>query len=272
MHGVAVLDAALRFAPFHHKPKASRPSYPARTHITGDMVCSPSLHNLATLILTPTIAIAIMKLEIEWDAVSTTSPLLRHTKLTPAQSDASHRRRYDRKASTIHGWVTKMRGTLFDNEAVRRRGIREMKAAKAVRAYKRQRAAERRARGQSGGGFFSSLFGGRRRSSSRRHGSTSTRTRTVLARESSHRSQTQTHRRKDSQPFLHFSHRTKPHHHGHGTRIVGHITQRRELVEKGAAMNEAARQERERERRRRQKQRERDSRYGKREASRGSRR
>ena len=158
-----------------------------------------------------------------------------------------------------------MRGTLFDNEAVRRRGIREMKAAKAVRAYKRQRAAERKARGESGGGFFSSLFGRKSQRSSRRHGST----RAVLSREPSRHSST--HRRKNSQPYLHFSHRTKPHHHGHGTKIVGHITQRRDLV-KGAAMQEAAKKERERERRRRQKQRERDGRYMKREATRGSRR
>ncbi|KAI0321988.1 hypothetical protein OF83DRAFT_109864 [Amylostereum chailletii] len=38
-----------------------------------------------------------------------------------------------RKASTIHGWLCKMRGTIMGNEAVRRRGRYEMKRAKANR-------------------------------------------------------------------------------------------------------------------------------------------
>lgn len=36
--------------------------------------------------------------------------------------------------STIHGWLTKMRGTLLDNEPMRHEGIKEMKQAKRVRA------------------------------------------------------------------------------------------------------------------------------------------
>lgn len=150
-----------------------------------------------------------------------------------------------------------MRGTLFDNESVRRRGIREMKVAKAIRAYKRQRAAERRARGE-GRGLFSFLGLGGRRRSSRRHGSS----RAVLARDPSRRSQSRT----GDRPFLHPSHRTRPPHHGHGTRIVGHVTQSRDLVAKGIAMNEIAMREREKERRRRQKQRERDGRAMRRDA------
>ena len=62
-----------------------------------------------------------------------------------------------------------MRGTLFDNERVRRDGIWEMKAAKAVRDYKRKRAAEKRARGEKTGGGILSLFGlGRSRRSKKR--------------------------------------------------------------------------------------------------------
>ncbi|KAL4249114.1 hypothetical protein ABKN59_005780 [Abortiporus biennis] len=62
---------------------------------------------------------------------------------------------YRHKASTIHGWVTKLRGTLLGDEAVRRRGIREMRDAKTTRKYKKLRAAEMRRRGERTGGFFS---------------------------------------------------------------------------------------------------------------------
>ncbi|KAI0772025.1 hypothetical protein BD413DRAFT_612856 [Trametes elegans] len=48
------------------------------------------------------------------------------------------RRRHRHKASTVHGWVTKMRGTFFGNESTRRQGIREMKEARAVRRYKQE--------------------------------------------------------------------------------------------------------------------------------------
>ncbi|KAH9173306.1 hypothetical protein EDB89DRAFT_719072 [Lactarius sanguifluus] len=52
------------------------------------------------------------------------------------------RRRRRRKASTIHGWLCMWRGTLVGNERERQRGRREMKEARAVRAYYRQRAHE----------------------------------------------------------------------------------------------------------------------------------
>ncbi|KAK7695764.1 hypothetical protein QCA50_000401 [Cerrena zonata] len=79
--------------------------------------------------------------EIEWDA----------------NHDQHSRRRnpYRSKASTIHGWVTKLRGTLLDNEAVRRQGIREMKDAKHLREYRKQRKAHDRSRGGSHRGFLS---------------------------------------------------------------------------------------------------------------------
>jgi len=48
--------------------------------------------------------------------------------------------------STVHGWLTKMRGTLLDNETVRYQGIKEMKQAAAVRIHKQKEEAERRLR------------------------------------------------------------------------------------------------------------------------------
>lgn len=163
----------------------------------------------------------------------------------------------------MHGWVTKMRGTLFDNEHVRRKGIREMRTAKAIREYDRKRAAEKRARGErsSGSGLFSFLGFGRssRHRSHRRHGSSSA----GVSREGTTRS-----RRGDEPMYLHFSDRTRPHHHGHGTRIAGHLTRDRDMVAKGVAMNDSARKERERERDRRQRQRERDGRAMERDVAR----
>ncbi|KAH9002476.1 hypothetical protein EDB86DRAFT_314968 [Lactarius hatsudake] len=63
------------------------------------------------------------------------------------------RRRRRRKASTIHGWLCMWRGTLIGNERERQRGRREMKEARAVRAYYSQRAHE-----TAGGGGPFSLF------------------------------------------------------------------------------------------------------------------
>jgi hypothetical protein len=48
--------------------------------------------------------------------------------------------------STVHGWLTKMRGTLLDNEAMRYRGIKEMKQAAVVRVHKKKDEADRRLR------------------------------------------------------------------------------------------------------------------------------
>ncbi|KAI0787043.1 hypothetical protein BC629DRAFT_1593576 [Irpex lacteus] len=68
----------------------------------------------------------------------------------------------------IHGWVTKLRGTLSDNEKVRRAGIHEMRAAKAVRKWKKERSNRKGSSSSSGGGFLS-LFGlgSKKRSSSK---------------------------------------------------------------------------------------------------------
>jgi hypothetical protein len=48
--------------------------------------------------------------------------------------------------STVHGWLTKMRGTLFDNETIRYQGIKEMKQAAAVRVHRQKEETERRMR------------------------------------------------------------------------------------------------------------------------------
>lgn len=130
------------------------------------------------------------------------------------------RRPYDQKYSTIHGWVTKLRGTLLDNESVRRAGIREMKAAKAVREWKRKHAKERHAR-KGGGGIFSFL--GFSSKSKKRSSSKAT-----LSRDASRKSST---KKGGSDTVLHFSHRTKSPHRSHSSaRIDGRITQSRATV------------------------------------------
>jgi len=107
-------------------------------------------------------------------------------------------RPYDQKYSTIHGWVTKLRGTLTDNESVRREGIREMRAAKAVRQWKKKHAAERRARKRGSGGSILSFLrtGSTRRSSSK----------ATLSRDASRRST----KKGSTDVVLHFSHHSKP--------------------------------------------------------------
>ncbi|KAH9844097.1 uncharacterized protein C8Q71DRAFT_719701 [Rhodofomes roseus] len=49
---------------------------------------------------------------------------------------------HSRKASTIHGWVTKMRGTLVDDERIRKQGIREMEHARRIREWKKEKGIE----------------------------------------------------------------------------------------------------------------------------------
>ncbi|TFY53879.1 hypothetical protein EVG20_g9934 [Dentipellis fragilis] len=92
-------------------------------------------------------------LAVEWDA-----------------QDAA-RRRHKPKASTIHGWLCKMRGTLMGNESVRREGRYEMKEARAIRTYMKQRSKQQKK--QAGGFSLFGLGGGssrpRSRGSSRRH-------------------------------------------------------------------------------------------------------
>jgi len=48
------------------------------------------------------------------------------------------------RPSTVHGWLTKMRGTILGDERMRNRGISEMRAARTYRAHKRAKAAQRK--------------------------------------------------------------------------------------------------------------------------------
>lgn len=52
------------------------------------------------------------------------------------------------KASIVHGWLAKMRGTLIGDEALRSRGMREMREAHAIRKWKREKKAERQRAGK----------------------------------------------------------------------------------------------------------------------------
>ncbi|KAI0249997.1 hypothetical protein BJV78DRAFT_626378 [Lactifluus subvellereus] len=72
------------------------------------------------------------------------------------------RKRRRHKASTIHGWLVMWRGTLMGNENVRQRGRREMREARAMRAYYRQHSqaqAQAQAIGKSSGPFSIFRFG-----------------------------------------------------------------------------------------------------------------
>jgi len=188
--------------------------------------------------LTPLFAtFTITMIEIEWD------------------THDSNGRRHHPRASTIHGWITKWRGTLFGSEATRRQGIREMKQASAIRKYEHQRDAERRARIRQErglGGVISFVPASRR--PSRLH---KDRREVVVQRDYSDGHDRSRSRRHHSthgeEPWLHSSRRTKPHHHGHGTQIKGYLTGNHDLVEQGKEMTERAHREREREKRRRRR-------------------
>lgn len=156
------------------------------------------------------------EIEIEWDSEK------------DIRSDGT-KRPYSSKASTIHGWVTKMRGTLVGNERTRWKGIKEMKTAKAIRQYKRQRAKERRARGQKqGGGLFSFLgLGSKKRSTKSKSSSRSGTTRATIQRSSSSR--------KGNELVLHVSSRTKSPRRSQSTRVEGRITQSRTTSPRGSS-------------------------------------
>jgi len=155
------------------------------------------------------------------------------------------------KVSTIHGWVTKLRGTLIGSERTRQRGIREMQAASAARQYLRERKARKRKQ-HNRGGLFSFFAPSRRKSKSRSRRERDQGSTTVIHRDYGHR-------KRNNAPYLHFPHRVRPHHHGHGTRIRGLMSGNREMVLTGRAMNDAARREREKERRRRKRRQRREA-------------
>lgn len=140
------------------------------------------------------------------------------------------KRPYSKKASTIHGWVTKMRGTLVGNERTRWEGIKEMKTAKAIRQYKRKRAKEHRSRGQHGGGLFSFLsLGSKKRSSKSKAASRSGSSRAVIRRGPS--------KAKGNELVLHVSSRAKSPRHGHSSRVEGRITHSRATSPRGSSSN-----------------------------------
>ncbi|KAJ7044536.1 hypothetical protein C8F04DRAFT_1068677 [Mycena alexandri] len=66
------------------------------------------------------------------------------------RSDGSRRKP---PPSTMHGWLAKMRGTLLGNEALRTRGMQEMRAAryykKAKRSQPKRKTVDRRDTGSS---------------------------------------------------------------------------------------------------------------------------
>lgn len=71
---------------------------------------------------------------------------LLNIKIIPKQYHSDGRRRSRPKASTVHGWLVKWRATFSGNERLRKEGIREMREAKAVREWKKQRKATRQAK------------------------------------------------------------------------------------------------------------------------------
>lgn len=155
-----------------------------------------------------------------------------------------------------------MRGTLTGNERVRRSGIREMRAARAVREYLRQKEAKRRER-EGKKGFLSFFTPSRNRNRDVvvvRYDRDRTRT---SASDHRRRGGSTKHKSKKGsspeQPWMHFPRRSKPEHHGHGTRIWGHLTQDPEKVALGKAMHQSATRQRDRERRRRERQCQRDA-------------
>ena len=191
-----------------------------------------------------------------------------HTSSLRTQATERAHRRYPRKASTIHGWLVKLRGTLSGNEATRRAGIDEMRRAASIRKYKKQH--PERFRGRPKGGVF--WIFPRRSTRGHAHPSSRSRSHRDDRRDDRHRDRRSHSRRDDGHhrdrrdrrdyrerhergPCLHFHHRVKPHHHGHGTYLAGVLTGRHHVRDKGIQLRERAEKERRRERRRRKKQR-----------------
>ncbi|KAF8842722.1 hypothetical protein BDN67DRAFT_965383 [Paxillus ammoniavirescens] len=81
-----------------------------------------------------------MNLQIEW-------------KSSHYHSDG--RRRSRPKASIVHGWLVKWRATFSGNERLRKEGMREIREAKAVREWEKQRRAARRIKGGASKSSFS---------------------------------------------------------------------------------------------------------------------
>ncbi|KAI0723079.1 hypothetical protein C8Q76DRAFT_383456 [Earliella scabrosa] len=167
-----------------------------------------------------------------------------------SEEERAHRR-HRHKASTIHGWLVKVRGTLFGSESTRRAGIREMQEARALRTYRKEHPEHYRSQ-QRGGIFW--IFPRRPRSRSHHHHD----------RHHSHRERRHHHHRpqidayygeRHHGPWLHFHRRVHSHHHGTALLIAGYLLGRRDWREEGRHRIERARKERRRERRKRKRQR-----------------
>ncbi|KAF9491347.1 hypothetical protein BDN71DRAFT_1452943 [Pleurotus eryngii] len=84
-------------------------------------------------------------------------------------------------ASTMHGWLTKLRGTLLDDEKTRWKGIQEMKEARAIRRWKKQREAQHRASGHGHRiGRLFSIFGKKKKPVTRRPTTSRSQSRAVV--------------------------------------------------------------------------------------------
>ncbi|KIM46366.1 hypothetical protein M413DRAFT_441460, partial [Hebeloma cylindrosporum] len=70
-------------------------------------------------------------------------------------------------ASTMHGWLAKMRGTLLGDEELRSKGMREMKRAREDRKYNARKKRQQRST-NTGKSIFSFLGIGKQSKSSQR--------------------------------------------------------------------------------------------------------
>lgn len=87
--------------------------------------------------------------DIVWESVSPSTPcssVYQYAHGSDHQYHSDGRPRNTPLPSTVHGWLTKMRGTLFDNEAMRYRGIKEMQQAAVVRVHRQKAEADLKAR------------------------------------------------------------------------------------------------------------------------------
>lgn len=188
--------------------------------------------------------------------------LTSHLNIKHLDDRTRRRHPYRYKNSTIHGWVTKIRGTITGNERVRSSGIEEMKRAAKDRRRRRRRAEERRrAHSHSSWGIFSIFGGGHVLKKPRSH------SRALIVSDIRYSSRD----RRGKEPFMHFPHRAHAPYHGHATKLRGYITRDKVRHATGIAMNQAAQDERERERRRRHRQRRKEG-HDMRVDARGSRR
>ncbi|EIW61496.1 uncharacterized protein TRAVEDRAFT_18191 [Trametes versicolor FP-101664 SS1] len=201
-------------------------------------------------------------------------------------SEEDGHRRHRRKASTVHGWVTKMRGTLLGSENTRRQGLYEMKEARAIRRHKQEHPEAYRTRNRSNGGTILWIFPRRSRrrperehdhghrshshghahSNSHSHGHSHSHGGHAHSNSRSHSRRRRHHdepryddryreRHSRRHPFLHFHHRVRPHHHGVGTFIMGCLLGKRDMRDKGRYLMRLAHKERRRERQMRRRER-----------------